>query len=203
MSEKKPDFNINSQEPPKDEKFEIFGLSKFSLQNSTSVFIITILFVVAGIFSYIIMPKEQFPEIVMPTVYVQTVYPGNSPIDIENLITRPIEKELKSLKGVKEISSTSVQDASAIIVEFNEDVQVSEAVLDVKDAVDKAKKDLPKDLDQDPNVLEVNFSEIPIMEINLSGDFQTVQTQRICRILTRRIRRTNASFGSHYYWRSG
>ena len=88
MSEK-TDLNKKPQgepkkEPIQDPKFEIFGLSKFSLKNSTSVFIITILFVVAGIFSYIIMPKEQFPEIVMPTVYVQTVYPGNSPVDIEN-----------------------------------------------------------------------------------------------------------------------
>lgn len=176
MSEKKPDLNpenIKSQDSPKqEEKIEIFGLSKFSLRNSTSIFIIMFIFVAAGLFSYKVMPKEQFPEIVMPTVYVQTVYPGNSPIDIENLITRPIEKELKSLKGVKKISSTSVQDASAVIIEFNEDVDVGEAVVDVKDAVDKAKKDLPRDLDQDPNVMEVDFSEIPIMEVNLSGDFE-------------------------------
>ena len=187
MSEK-TDLNKKPQgepkkEPIQDPKFEIFGLSKFSLKNSTSVFIITILFVVAGIFSYIIMPKEQFPEIVMPTVYVQTVYPGNSPVDIENLITRPIEKELKSLKGVKKISSTSVQDASAVIIEFNENVEVSEAVLDVKDAVDKAKKDLPRDLDQEPNVMEVDFSEIPIMEINLSGDFEQAKLKEYAEYL--------------------
>ncbi len=183
MSEKQQDFTKKPENKKEDAKFEIFGLSKFSLKNSTSVFIITILFVVAGVFSYIIMPKEQFPEIVMPTVYVQTVYPGNSPIDIENLITRPIEKELKSLKGVKKISSTSVQDASAVIIEFNEDVEVSEAVVDVKDAVDKAKKDLPKDLDQDPNIMEVDFSEIPIMEINLSGDFEQAKLKEYAEYL--------------------
>jgi multidrug efflux pump subunit AcrB len=182
MSETKPDLN-KKPEPLQDPKFDIFGLSKFSLKNSTSVFIITILFVIAGLFSYKIMPKEQFPEIVMATVYVQTVYPGNSPIDIENLITRPIEKELKSLKGVKKISSTSVQDASAVIIEFNEDVEVSEAVLDVKDAVDKAKKDLPRDLDQEPNIMEVDFSEIPIMEINLSGDFEQAKLKEYAEYL--------------------
>ncbi len=181
MSEKKQDSN--KQDPMQDQKFEIFGLSKFSIKNSTSIFIITILFVAAGFFSYVVMPKEQFPEIVMPTVYVQTVYPGNSPIDIENLITRPIEKELKSLKGVKDISSTSVQDASAIIIEFNENVDISEAVVDVKDAVDKSKKDLPKDLDQDPNVMEVDFSEIPIMEINLSGDFEITKLKEYAEYL--------------------
>ena len=183
MSETKPDSNKKSENKKEDAKFDIFGLSKFSLKNSTSVFIVTLLFVVAGVFSYIVMPKEQFPEIVMPTVYVQTVYPGNSPIDIENLITRPIEKELKSLKGVKKISSTSVQDASAVIIEFNENVTVSDAVLDVKDAVDKAKKDLPKDLDQEPNVLEVDFSEIPIMEINLSGDFEQAKLKEYAEYL--------------------
>lgn len=178
--------NLNSpNEPkePKEQKIEVFGLSRFSLKNATSIFIITLIFIVAGIFSYVIMPKEQFPEIVMPTVYVQTVYPGNSPIDIENLITRPIEKELKSLKGVKKVSSTSVQDASAVIVEFNENVLVSDALVDVKDAVDKAKKDLPKDLDQEPNVLEVDFSEIPIMEINLSGDFEQAKLKEYAEYL--------------------
>ncbi|AFM05359.1 cation/multidrug efflux pump [Bernardetia litoralis DSM 6794] len=182
MSEKKPDLN-KKEKPLQDPKIEIFGLSKFSIKNSTSIFIITILFVVAGIFSYIIMPKEQYPEIVMAKVYVQTIYPGNSPVDIENLITRPIEKELKSLKGVKDISSTSVQDASAIIVEFNEDVEVDEAVTDVKDAVDKAKKELPKDLDQDPTIMEVDLSEIPIMEINLSGDFEQAKLKEYAEYL--------------------
>jgi multidrug efflux pump subunit AcrB len=159
MSEKQPQLRT-------------FGLSTFSLRNATSVFILTAIIVVAGLMSYVGMPKEQFPEIKMPTVYVQTVYPGNSPVDIENLISRPIEKELKSLKGVKKITSTSVQDASAIVVEFNEDVQISKAVTDTKDAVDKAKKDLPNDLDTEPTVMELDLSEIPIVEINLSGDFE-------------------------------
>jgi multidrug efflux pump subunit AcrB len=91
---------------------------------------------VFGIISYVNMPKEQFPEIKLPKVYVSTVYPGNSPVDIENLITRPIEKELKSMKGVKTITSTSAQDISAIVIDFNEDVSVSKAVQDTKDAVD-------------------------------------------------------------------
>ncbi|WP_086047841.1 efflux RND transporter permease subunit [Hugenholtzia roseola] len=159
MSEKQP-------------QLKTFGLSTFSLSNATSVFILTAIIVVAGLMAYIGMPKEQFPEIKMPTVYVQTVYPGNSPVDIENLISRPIEKELKSLKGVKKITSTSVQDASAIVVEFNEDVQISKAVTDTKDAVDKSKKDLPNDLDTEPTVMELDLSEIPIVEINLSGDFE-------------------------------
>ena len=107
----------------------------------------------------------------MPQIYVRTVYPGNSPVDIENLITRQIEKEIKPLKGINEMTSTSVQDNSIIIVEFNTDVPVEEALLDVKDAVDKAKSDLPSDLDIDPIVMDINMSEMPVLNINLSGDY--------------------------------
>ncbi|MDW8289024.1 MAG: efflux RND transporter permease subunit, partial [Flammeovirgaceae bacterium] len=149
-----------------------FGLSTWAVQNSTSIFILTFIIVLFGLFAYQSMPKEQFPEIKMPTIYINTIYPGNSPVDIENLITRHIEKELKSLKGIKKITSTSAQDVSAIMVEFNEDVSVSKALQDVKDAVDKAKSELPSDLDEEPRVIELDFSELPIMVINLSGDFE-------------------------------
>lgn len=148
-----------------------FGLSSLSLENRTSVFIIALIVVVAGFTAYKNMPKELFPEIVMPTIYVSTVHPGNSPLDIENLITRPIEKEIKPIKGIKTLKSTSVQDYSAIFVEFNPDVDVKQALLDVKDAVDKAKKELPSDLDNDPVVMDIDFSEFPVMNINLSGDY--------------------------------
>ncbi len=117
------------------------------------------------------MPKESFPEIVIPTVYVGTSYPGNSPVDMENLITRPIEKELKSINDVKDIRSTSIQDFSSIVVEFNPNVDISKAIQDVKDAVDKSKSELPSDLDQDPDVLEINTSDFPIMNVNISGDY--------------------------------
>ena len=117
------------------------------------------------------MPKSLFPDIVMPTIMVQTVYPGNSPADIENLITRPIEKQIKSVKGIKNLTSNSVQDNSSIIVEFNTDVEVKSALQDVKDAVDKANSDLPNDLDIDPMVMDIDFSEFPILNINLSGDY--------------------------------
>ncbi len=148
-----------------------FKLSTLSLKNRTSVLILTFIVAVFGILSYTSMPKELFPEIVFPQIYVSTVYPGNSPLDIENLITRPIEKEIKPIKGIKVMRSTSVQDYSAILVEFNPDVDVEEALQDVKDAVDKAKKELPTDLDSDPDVMDIDFSEFPVMNVNLSGDY--------------------------------
>ncbi len=152
-----------------------FGLSTLAINNKTSIFILTAIIVVIGFLSYVSMPKALYPEATLPNVYINAVYSGNSPLDIENLITRPIEKELKPIRGVKNIESTSAQDVSSIIIKFNEDVVVSQALQDVKDAVDKAKKDLPSDLDSDPTVLELDFSEIPIVNINLSGDFEIDQ----------------------------
>ncbi|MBY5950490.1 efflux RND transporter permease subunit [Algoriphagus marincola] len=155
-----------------------FGLSSLSVDNSTSVVILTLIITVLGLSAYRTMPKESFPEIVIPTVYVGTPYPGNSPVDMENLITRPIEKELKSLNDVKDIKSTSVQDFSSIVIEFNPGIEISKAIQDVKDAVDKAKSELPTDLDQDPNVVEVNTSDFPIMNVNISGDYSETELKK-------------------------
>ena len=148
-----------------------FKITNLSLKNKTTVFILTALLTLFGIFSYNAMPKSLYPDIVMPTVMVQTVYPGNSPADIENLITRPIEKEIKSVKWIKKFTSSSIQDNSSVIIEFNTDIELKVALQDVKDAVDKAKSDLPNDLDMDPMVMDIDFSEFPILNINLSGDF--------------------------------
>ena len=155
-----------------------FGLSSFSVDNSTSVVILTLIITVLGLGAYRTMPKESFPEIVIPTVYVGTPYPGNSPVDMENLITRPIEKELKGLNNVKDIKSTSVQDFSSIVIEFTPGVEISKAIQDVKDAVDKSKSELPSDLDQEPNVLEVNTSDFPIMNVNISGPYSEQELKK-------------------------
>ena len=148
-----------------------FGLSSLSVNNKSTVYVLTFIITIMGLISYNSMPKESFPEIVIPEIYIGTSYRGNSPIDIENLVTRPIEKELNTVSGIDKILSTSIQDYSTIIAKFNTDISVEEALRKVKDAVDKSKKELPTDLDQEPNIFELNFSEFPIMNINLSGDF--------------------------------
>ncbi len=148
-----------------------FKLTTLALKNRNTIFLLTGVIILFGMVSYRNLPKELYPEIVLPTVMVTTIYPGNPPLDIENLITRPIEKEVESVKGIKEIASTSTQDASMIFVEFNTDVDIRVALQDVKDAVDKAKSELPNDLLQDPVVEDIDFSEFPILNINLSGDF--------------------------------
>jgi multidrug efflux pump subunit AcrB len=148
-----------------------FGITTWALRNKNTVFLLMSILMFFGIYSYTSLPKELFPDIVIPTVMVQTIYPGNPPVDIENLITRQLEKELESVDGIKELSSISSQDVSNIFVEFNTDVDIKTALQDVKDAVDKAKNDLPSDLLEDPMVTDIDFTEFPIININLSGDY--------------------------------
>lgn len=154
-----------------EKKFKEFKPTSWSIDNKTSIFVLVLILAVFGLISYNSIPKEQFPEIVIPTIIVNTIYPGTSPQDIENLITRPLEKNIKSINGVKKISSNSIQDVSSIIIEFQTDIVVEDAKQKVKDAVDKTKKDLPNDMPTDPNVMDIDLSEIPIMYINLSGNY--------------------------------
>jgi len=155
----------------KEYKLKEFFATSWAIDNKTSIYVLTIIITMLGILSYINIPKEQIPEIVIPTIIVNTVYPGTSPEDMENLVTRPVEKQCKSLADVKKITSNSIQDFSTIVVEFNPGIDVSEAKQRVRDAVDKAKTNLPNNLPKDPDIKEVDISEIPIMNINLAGDY--------------------------------
>lgn len=154
-------------------KFKEFKPTSWSVDNRTAIYIIAILITAYGLYKFNTMPKEQFPDIVVPTVSVTTLYVGNSPKDIENLVTRPIEKQLKGITGAKvnKITSTSQTDYSLIVVEFDTDVKTELAKQKVKDAIDKAQTDLPTDLTQQPNVQDFDFSEFPIMYVNVSGDY--------------------------------
>jgi multidrug efflux pump len=147
-----------------------FALTTLSLKNSVSVLFLTFIIAVMGVLTYQALPKDSYPEIKQPTIYVGVLYPGNSPVDMENLITRPIEKEINAISEVDHIKSSAVQDYTTIIVEFNPETSVEDALTKVKDAVDKAKPELPSDVEE-PNVFELDFSEFPVMNINLSGNF--------------------------------
>ncbi len=151
--------------------FKEFKPSSWAIDNRTAIYVITVLITLIGLLAYINLPKEQFPEIKLPQIIVQTLYPGTSPENMENLVTKPIEKQVKNLTGVKKVTSNSFQDYSVVIVEFNTDVKVDKAKLDVKDAVDKAKQDLPKNLPNQPEVKDVDFSEFPILNVNISGNY--------------------------------
>ncbi len=148
-----------------------FPLTTLALKNKNTVFILLVLIVIMGATAYISLPKDSYPEIEQPMVYVGTPYPGNSPVDIENLVTRELEKEINEISELDNLKSTSAQDYSTIIAEFDPDIDIEDALQKVKDAVDRATPELPTDLDQDPSVFEMNFSEFPIMNVNLSGDY--------------------------------
>jgi len=166
---------------------EFFGTS-WAIDNKISVYVLIFIISVFGIINYYSIPKEQIPEIVIPMVVVNSIYPGASPSDIENLVTRPLEKNLKSISGVKKITSRSVQDFSAIIVEFNTGIEIRDAKQKVSDAVDKTKKDLPTDPSFiEPSVMEIDLSEIPIQYINLSGDIPLDQLKKYADALQDRI----------------
>jgi multidrug efflux pump len=168
-----------------------FGLTNMAVKNRTTVYIFTIILIVAGIVAYQSTPKEKFPEVTFPFFSISTIYVGTSPEDMENLVTFPLEKELKSVKGVKKISSNSIQDFSMIFIEFETNIDENQAMQDVKDAVDKAKNSLPPELAQDPNrlpeVTRIDLSEIPVLNINLSGELGLVKMKEYAEILQDRI----------------
>ena len=153
-------------------KFKEFMPTSWSVDNRTAIYIMTLIITAYGLITFNTLPKEQYPDIVVPTISVATIYVGNSPADIENLVTRPIEKQIKSISGARviKVQSTSQQDFSLIVVEFDTDVKVDLAKQKVKDAVEKAQTDLPQDLTKQPDVQEFAFSELPIMFVNISGD---------------------------------
>ncbi len=165
--------------------FKQFKPTSWAVDNRTAIYIVAILISAYGLFKFNTMPKEQFPDIVVPTISITTVYVGNSPKDIENLVTRPIEKQLKGISGakVKKISSTSQTDFSLIIVEFDTDVKTELAKQKVKDAIDKSKTDLPTDLTSQPDAQEFAFSEMPIMFVNVSGDYDGIKLKEYAKKL--------------------
>lgn len=167
-----------------------FGISSWAVDNRATVMVLSILIALMGFTAYITMPREAFPEVVAPEIYVSTFYPGNAPDDMEKLVTRPLEKEIKTITGIDEINSTSVQGYSSIQVKFDFSVTPAEALRKVKDAVDKAKADpdFPTDLPADPNVFELNISEMtPILNINLSGDYSLDQLNKWAELLEDKV----------------
>lgn len=158
-----------------------FNPSLWPINNRTSIYIGTVILLLMGLYSYNNLPKEQFPEVKFPQIIVQTINPGTSPENMENLVSKPIEKQLKNISGIKKVTSNSFQDFSVVIAEFNTDVKVEKAKQDVKDAVDKAKSDqngLPKNLPQEPEVKEIDVSEFPIRFVNIYGNFDEARLEK-------------------------
>lgn len=170
--------------------FPRFALVDWAVRNQITVSVLTVIITISGFLAYRAMPAESFPEVVQPTIFIGTPYPGNSPVDMERLVTRPLEKQLNTISGVDKIKSTSVQGFSSIEVRFDFKVGVDEALRKVKDKVDavQSSADFPKDLPADPNIFELNIAELqPIMNINLSGEFTSDQLEDYATYLEEKI----------------
>lgn len=153
-----------------------FALSSWAINNKTTMYVLILLILILGGSAYFGMPRENFPEIKETKIYISSIYPGNTAEDVEKLITDPLEDKLKTVSNVVEITSTSQEDYSIIIVEFDENITVEEAKQNVKDEVDSetASEDWPtfNDAKVEPNVFDLSMSEeIPILNINISGDY--------------------------------
>jgi multidrug efflux pump subunit AcrB len=166
-----------------------FGISSWAVDNRVTVYILTLLIVITGVIAYVTMPREDFPEIIENKVYISSVFPGNSAEDVEKLIIKPLEKEVKNISGVEKITSNSFQDYGMIIVEFADKVTIEDAKTKIKDKVDviKADTDWPN-LDNgskvEPSVFELNISEeVPILNINLKGNYTTQQLKKYGELL--------------------
>lgn len=171
----------------KENKFKQFFATSWAIDNRTSIYVLATLITILGMMNYYSIPKEQFPQVVIPYIVVNTPYPGTSPEDIENLVTRPIEKQLKSISDVKKITSNSVPDFSSIVVEFDPDLSIETAKQRVRDAVDKAKSDLPTDLPSEPDIMDIDISEMPVMYLNISGNYDLDKLKKYAEIAQDKI----------------
>ena len=170
-----------------------FKLSSWAIDNKMTVYVIIAIIMVGGLLSYYSMPRESFPEIIETKIYVSSINPGNSAEDVEKFITEPLEEEFNDVGGVKEISSTTLQDYSLVIVEFEEEVNVDVAKQKIKDKVDLVKAEttwptLDNGAKVEPNVFDLNLSEEqPILNINLTGDYTVQQLKDYAEYLQEKI----------------
>lgn len=154
------------------------NLPRFFIKNTSMVILLIIGLILIGISSYKSLPKEDFPEIEFPYIIVSTVYPGVSPEDMEKLVTKEIEKKIKSINGIKKVSSTSAESVSSIFIEFETTIKINDALQKVRDKISLAKSVLPKDV-KEPIVQEVSFVNIPFMVLALSGDYGLVKLKEV------------------------
>jgi multidrug efflux pump len=162
-------------------------VNQLALKRQVTVLALLFFIVVAGLYCYLTLPRESFPDITIPYVFVTTKYEGVAPEDMEKLITIPVERKLKGLSDVEEIRSTSAEGISTVAVKFLPNIEIDDALQKVRDKVDQAKQDLPADLPDDPVIQEINFSDIPVIRVVLSGPFSLRRLQNFAEEFEDRI----------------
>jgi len=162
-------------------------LNRMALKRQVTVLALLVIIVVAGLYSYATLPRESFPDITIPYVFVTTTYEGVAPADMEELITIPIERKLKGIDDVEEIRSTSAEGLSTVAIKFLPKIDLDDALQKVRDKVDQAESDLPADLQDDPVIKEVNFSDMPVIRVVLSGPFSLRRLQNLAEDIQDRL----------------
>ncbi|MGD8993356.1 MAG: efflux RND transporter permease subunit, partial [Desulfobacterales bacterium] len=162
-------------------------LNQYALKRQITVLALLVVIVIAGVYCYVTLPRESFPDITIPYVFVTTTYEGVAPADMEELITIPIERKLKGIDDVEEIRSTSAEGLSTVAIKFLPKVNLDDALQKVRDKVDQAEGDLPADLQDDPVIKEVNFSDMPVIRVVLSGPFSLRRLQNLAEDMQDRL----------------
>ena len=163
-----------------------FGPTNLALRNRISVAALVFIIALLGLVSYLTVPKESSPEITVPMVHISTIYPGVAPKDMETLVTRVIEEEVNKIPDVTDLTSTSDMGYSSIIAEFDSKMDVDEAMQKIREKIDLAKPKLPTDA-EDPVLAEFNFADWPIMQVNISGQYDLVQLKEVAERLQERL----------------
>ncbi len=179
--------DVNGREDPRFlARFKEFRPTSLAVDHQTSVMVLFGFITIAGLLAYRGIPRESFPEVEIPMIAVNTIYVGVSPADIESLVTRPLEDELSTISEIKDLTSTSVEGYSSVVAEFEASVDLEEALQKVREKVDLAKPDLPAEA-EDPSIMEFDFTEFPVMQVNLSGQYGVVRLKEIAEELQDRL----------------
>jgi len=176
---------MSTPQQPIDDRKE-FGLSSLSINQSTSVLVMIALIFILGIISYLRIPKESAPDVNIPNIFVVTVYPGVAPEDMESLVTQKLEEKINEIAEIKALKSTSTEGVSNINIEFETGIDMTEALQKVREKVDLAKPNLPPAAEE-PLVQEINISEFPIMQVNISGQYSLDRLKKIAEDLKDQI----------------
>ncbi|MDE0728750.1 MAG: efflux RND transporter permease subunit, partial [Alphaproteobacteria bacterium] len=153
-----------------------------AVHHARCVLSILVLVLIAGLGSFLTIPKESTPDINIPIVYVSMTHDGISPEDAERLLVRPMEQELRSIEGIKEMRSRAQTGSASVLLEFDAGFDVDRALRDVRQAIDLVKPDLPGDTEE-PTAREVNVGLFPVLVVTLSGDVPERTLLRLVRDL--------------------
>ena len=169
------------------------ALINAAFDRSRTVILLLLFLVISGVVAYISIPKESEPDVPIPIIYVSMSHDGISPEDAERLLVKPMEKELQSISGIKEMRSTASEGHASVLLEFDAGFDGDTALADVRERVDAARSQLPADTDE-PNVNEINLALFPVLNISLSGPIPERTLVEIARNLKDRLEALSGVF---------